>query len=65
MKGFVDRHGHAFIMIHLRASDVATPHGIQVWIDTGFNGEYPLLGVGLLVGLDLHISYRTGEITIE
>ena len=29
------------------------------------NGEYPLLGVGLLWSHDLHISYRTGEITIE
>jgi clan AA aspartic protease len=29
------------------------------------DGEYPLLGVGLLMGLDLHISYRSGEITIE
>ncbi len=29
------------------------------------DGEYPLLGVGLLVGHDLHISYRSGEITIE
>ena len=28
-------------------------------------GEYPLLGVGLLVGRDLHISYRSGEIRIE
>jgi len=28
-------------------------------------GECPLLGVGLLLGLDLHISYRSGEITIE
>ncbi|WP_310821148.1 hypothetical protein [Stratiformator vulcanicus] len=28
-------------------------------------GEYPLLGVGLLLGLDLHISYRSGEITIQ
>ena len=120
MKGFVDHLGHAFIMIHVRASDVAALHGVQAWIDTGFNGdlvlpqqtiddlelaasgtvkaaladgsvvtlqrylclvewfgterelevvansgEYPLLGVGLLVGLDLHISYRTGEITIE
>lgn len=27
-------------------------------------GEYPLLGVGLLVGLDLSISYRSGEIVI-
>ncbi|MCE9553452.1 MAG: clan AA aspartic protease [Planctomycetes bacterium] len=29
------------------------------------DGEYPLLGVGLLVGRDLHISYRSGDITIE
>ena len=29
------------------------------------DGEYPLLGVGLLVGHDLRISYRSGEITIE
>jgi clan AA aspartic protease len=28
-------------------------------------GENPLLGVGLLSGHDLHISYRSGEITIE
>ena len=29
------------------------------------DGEFPLLGVGLLVGRDLHISYRSGNITIE
>jgi clan AA aspartic protease len=28
-------------------------------------GKFPLLGVGLLLDHDLHISYRTGEITIE
>lgn len=28
------------------------------------DGEYPLLGVGLMVGRDLHISYRSGELTI-
>ena len=28
-------------------------------------GEYPLLGVGLLMGYDLHVSYRSGEITIK
>ena len=28
-------------------------------------GECPLLGVGLLVGHDLHISYRSGDITID
>ncbi len=29
------------------------------------DGDYALLGVGLLLGLDLHISYRSGEIAIE
>jgi clan AA aspartic protease len=28
-------------------------------------GAFPLLGVGLLRGHDLHLSYRSGEITIE
>jgi clan AA aspartic protease len=28
-------------------------------------GEYPLLGVGLLLGHELHISYRSGEIEIN
>lgn len=28
-------------------------------------GEYPLLGVGLLLDHDLRISYRSAEITIE
>jgi len=29
------------------------------------DGEYPLLGIGLLVGHDLHISYRSSNVTIE
>lgn len=29
------------------------------------DGGSPLLGVGLLDGYDLHISYRTGKVTIE
>ncbi len=29
------------------------------------DGEHPLLGVGLLLGHDLHISYRSGDITID
>lgn len=120
MNGHVDSHGRALVTVSVRPSDVAAAHNIQVWIDTGFNGdlvlprqqiddlglqqsgtvkailadgsevalqryfclidwfgeqrdmevvanegEYPLLGVGLLLGLDLHISYRSGEITIE
>lgn len=28
------------------------------------DGEFPLLGVGLLAGYDLQISYRTGIVTI-
>lgn len=29
------------------------------------DGEYPLLGVGLLLGHDLRISYRSGDVVIE
>jgi hypothetical protein len=29
------------------------------------DGEYPLLGVGLLLGHDLQISYRSGRIAID
>lgn len=29
------------------------------------SGEYPLLGVGLLLSRELRISYRTGEIKIQ
>lgn len=28
-------------------------------------GEFPLLGVGLLLGYDLHVSYRRRELTIS
>lgn len=31
----------------------------------GNDGEYPLLGVGLLFDHDLSVSYRTGKITIN
>ena len=120
MKGQVDNYGRALDTVSVRLSDVAAAHQIEVWIDTGFNGdlvlpqqqiddlelpplgtvkailadgtavalksfeclidwfgkvrnleviandgEYPLLGVGLLEGYDLHISYRSGDITIE
>ena len=120
MNGHVDNHARALITVSIRPSDLAVTHEIEVWIDTGFNGdlvlprqqvddlalpqsgtvkailadgseialkryaclidwfgeerdlevvandgEFPLLGVGLLVGHDLHISYRSGSITIE
>ena len=120
MIGEVDGFGRALVTIFVRPSDVAATHNIQVWIDTGFNGDlvlpqqqiddlelpesgtvkavladgsevtlqryvcridwfgeqrelevvanegdYPLLGVGLLLGHDLHISYRSGEVTID
>lgn len=120
MNGSVDSCGRALVSISVRPSDMAAAHEIQVWIDTGFNGdlalplqqiedltlpesgtvkailadgsevtlkryvclidwfgeerdlevvanegEYPLLGVGLLLGHDLRISYRSGEIAIE
>lgn len=120
MKGQVDSFGRALVTVSVRPSDVATAVDVEVWIDTGFNGdlvlpqylidelqlsesgtiralladgsevtlqryvcridgfgekrelevvanegEYPLLGFALLLGYDLHISYRSGEITIE
>lgn len=120
MKGHVDNIGRALVIVLVRPSDAAAIREIQVWIDTGFNGdlvlpqrqiddlalpqpgtvkailadgsevalrtygclidwfgkqrhlevianegEYPLLGVGLLLGHDLRISYRSGKITIE
>ncbi len=120
MNGQVDSLGRALVAVSVRQSDDATAHDVEVWIDTGFNGdlvlpqrqidelqlpesgtirailadgsevtlqryvcridwfgerrelevvanegEYPLLGFGLLLGHDLHISYRSGDITIE
>jgi len=117
--GHVDNDGRALVAVRVRASDATAPCEIQVWIDTGFNGdlvlpqqeiddlalpksgivngiladgsevmlnryvcqvdwfgeqfelevianegEYPLLGVGLLVDRDLHISYRSGKVSI-
>lgn len=120
MNGHVDSNGRALVTVSVRRSDAAATREIQVWIDTGFNGdlvlpqpqitelslrhsgtvkailadgsevalktyaclvdwfgeqrhlevvanegEFPLLGVGLLLGYDLRISYRSGEITID
>lgn len=120
MMGHVDPDGRALITIAIRTSGLATAREIEVWIDTGFNGdlvlpqreiddlalaqsgtikailadgaevalcrfvclidwfdevrelevianegEYPLLGVGLLLGHDLEISYRTGVVVIK
>ena len=120
MKGHVDHLGRALLTVTLHVSYESPPHEVEVWIDTGFNGdlvlpqlqidsldlptsgtvkailadgseialkrylchidwfgeireleviandgEYPLLGVGLLLGFDLHVSYRTGELTID
>jgi clan AA aspartic protease len=120
MIGFVDGKGRALVSVSIRSIPTSIEHTLEVWIDTGFNGdlvipqrqiddlklpqsgtvkavladgsevtllthtcyiewfgaarqleviandgEYPLLGVGLLLGRDLHISYRSGEITID
>ena len=119
MNGHVDNEGRALLTVAIRPSEEAAPCEIEVWIDTGFNGdlvlpqqriddlglsqsgtargvladgseiildqylcwidwfgeqfdlevianvgEYPLLGVGLLANHDLHISYRSGEVSI-
>ncbi|MBS0264372.1 MAG: clan AA aspartic protease [Planctomycetes bacterium] len=117
--GSVDAHGRALVQITIRADELAIPHTIDAWIDTGFNGDLvlpqsqvdrigltesgtvkavladgseialsryacfvdwfgayrelevvandgqmALLGVGLLIGRDLQISYRSGAISI-
>ena len=119
MNGHVDNDGRALITIAVQPPEAAAPREIEVWIDTGFNGdlvlpqqqindlalrqsgtvrgilpdgseialdqdlcwidwfgekfdlevianegEYPLLGVGLLADRDLHVSYRSGELSI-
>lgn len=65
MQGHVDDYGRAIITFPIRPSDIAAAREISAWIDTGFNGEYPFLDVGLLVYHDLQISYRSGEVTID
>lgn len=119
MNGRVDSFGRALVIVAVRPTETADLHEIEVWIDTGFNGDLvvprqqidelklpqsgtlmamladgsevalqrytclidwfgeertlevvardgnvPLLGVGLLAGHDLHISYRAGNVTI-
>lgn len=120
MNGHVDSRGRALITASIRPSHRPTLQAVQVWIDTGFNGdlvlpreridelelppsgtvkailadgsevsllryhclidwfgderglevlandgEYPLLGVGLLAGRDLHINYRSSQVAID
>ncbi len=120
MNGHVDEFGRALITITVCPTGSVSAREIEVWIDTGFNGDlvlparvieeltlkqsgtvkailadgsevalrtyacqivwfdehrhlevvansgdYPLLGVGLLLGHDLRISYRSGVIEIE
>ena len=43
MKGNVDYCGRAIVTISIRPSDVTAAHTMQVWIDTGFNGDLVLL----------------------
>lgn len=39
--------------------------GVERYLEVVANsGQFPLLGVGLLLGLDLRISYRSSEVTI-
>lgn len=120
MIGNVDDQGRAIVSVSVLTDGASTARSLQVWIDTGFNGDlvlprqqiidlglaqsgtvkailadgsqvalktyscniewfgeqrhlevvandgaYPLLGVGLLLGHDLTISYRTGIIGIQ
>ena len=42
MIGRVDRNGRALMQVLVRPSDIAAEHEIEVWIDTGFNGDLVL-----------------------
>lgn len=42
MNGHADSYGRALATVSIRPSDVAAAHDIQVWIDTGFNGDLVL-----------------------
>jgi predicted aspartyl protease len=42
MNGHVDSYGRALLTVSVRPSDVAAAHDVQVWIDTGFNGDLVL-----------------------
>ena len=119
MNGLIDTYGRALLTIKIRPDTSKNPTPVEVWIDTGFNGdlvlprpqidslglrksgsvdavladgspvelsthtcmidwfgherrlevvandgEYPLLGVGLLLGLELRANYRTLELTL-
>lgn len=42
MNGYVDGSGRALLTVSVRPSEIAANHEIQVWIDTGFNGDLVL-----------------------
>ena len=120
MIGRVDEEGRALVSIKMGAAKNALVHEVDVWVDTGFNGDLvlpklyidevkvphvgtakavladgsevslkvhlcliewfgeirelnvvandgsnPLLGVGLLIGRDLRVSYRSMTVEIE
>ena len=120
MIGRVDEEGRALVTIRIGAANNALVHEVDVWVDTGFNGDLvlpkvyidelklplagtakavladgsevslkvhlcliewfgeirelnvvandgsnPLLGVGLLIGRDLRVSYRGMTVAIE
>lgn len=120
MIGRVDEEGRALVTIRMGITENALVHEVDVWVDTGFNGDLvlpnmyidslnlphvgtakavladgsevslkvhvcliewhgeirelnvvandgnnPLLGVGLLIGRDLRVSYRNMTVAIE
>ena len=119
MDGSIDGYGRALLTIEVRATETEESVVIDVWVDTGFNGdlvlpqkqidslgfsksgsvdavladgspikldtftcymdwfgnrrrlevvandgEYPLLGVGLLLGLELRANYRSLQLSL-
>jgi predicted aspartyl protease len=55
MNGSVDSCGRALVSVSIRPSAVAAAHEIQVWIDTGFNGDL-VLPQQQIEGLTLPLS---------
>lgn len=42
MNGHVDKYGRALVTVSIRPSNVAATRDVEVWIDTGFNGDLVL-----------------------
>jgi len=68
MIGRVDEEGRALVTIRMGAAKNALVHEVDAWVELNVvakDGSNPLLGVGLLIGRDLRVSYRGMTVSIE